>query len=91
VADQLEDRIAVTVRYFAAARTASGVTEEELVIMGPATVADALAAAVALHGPRLGDVLPKCSYLLGETAVHGIQTGVTDGDILDVLPPFAGG
>jgi molybdopterin converting factor small subunit len=36
-------------------------------------------------------VLPRCSYLLDEVAVHGPATPVRDGQVLDVLPPFAGG
>jgi len=83
--------ITVTVRFFAAARSAAGRTDEAIVVPGPATVGDVLAALVAAHGSRLADVLRRCSYLLGETAVHGIPTPVIDGDTLDVLPPFAGG
>jgi molybdopterin converting factor small subunit len=35
--------------------------------------------------------LRRCSFLLDETAVHGQQEPVTQGSVLDVLPPFAGG
>lgn len=83
--------LTVTVRFFAAARSAAGRTDEAVVIPEPGTVGDVLAALIAVHGFRLAEVLRSCSYLLGETAVHGTPTPVTDGDILDVLPPFAGG
>lgn len=81
----------VQIRYFAAARAAAGVDSEVVVLSQPATVRGALKAAVDLHGHRLAQVLHRCSYLLGEIAVHGEDSVVTDGDILDVLPPFAGG
>ncbi len=55
------------------------------------SVASVLEIATARHGARLADVLLRCSFLLDEVAVHGIGTTVTDGQLLDVLPPFAGG
>jgi molybdopterin converting factor small subunit len=81
----------VTVRYFAAARAASGVDEEALAVTAPATVKSVLAAAVAAHGDELQRVLSRCSYLRNSVAVHGLSTALNDGDALDVLPPFAGG
>lgn len=83
--------IAVTVRYFAAARAAAGTPEERIVLEPATTVADALAAAADRHGAPLIRVLARCSYLLDEVAVHDAATAVTDGSVLDVLPPFAGG
>lgn len=83
--------VTVTVRYFAAARAASGVDEEALVVGAPATVESILAAAVDAHGDELGRVLERCSYLRNSVAVHGLSTALGDGDALDVLPPFAGG
>ena len=56
-----------------------------------ATVDAVLEAAIARHGPTLATVLRRCSFLLDEVAVHGTQTRVRTGQILDVLPPFAGG
>ena len=85
------DRIAVTVRFFAAARAAAGVDEEDFTVDRKATVADVLRAAVDAHGPQLADVLRRCSYLLEETAVHDHRMPVSDRAVLDVLPPFAGG
>lgn len=82
---------AVSVRYFAAARAASGIDEERLVVAGPATVEAVLAAAVSAHGDELERVLARCSYLRNSIAVHGLSTPLNDGDVLDVLPPFAGG
>jgi molybdopterin synthase sulfur carrier subunit len=87
----VSDRIGVTVRFFAAAKAAAGVNEEVLTVERPATVADVLRAAVDAHGPKLADVLRRCSYLLTETAVHNDRMPVSDGAVLDILPPFAGG
>lgn len=97
---------AVTVRYFAAARAAAGVTEETLAVpagspaidtdtdtdtgAGATTVGAVVATAIARR-PGLARVLPRCSFLLDEVAVHGPDTAVRPGQVLDVLPPFAGG
>jgi molybdopterin converting factor small subunit len=47
----------VTVRYFAAARAAAGVTSEDLDVAEGATVGDALEVIAARHGEGLGKVL----------------------------------
>jgi molybdopterin converting factor small subunit len=83
----------VRVRYWAAAKAAAGVDGEEL---GGRTVADVLAAARDSHRdePRFATVLAVCSFLLGEEPVGSrdlTAIAVSDGDTLDVLPPFAGG
>ena len=96
--------ITVTVRYFAAARAAAGVPEEALTVHTPApgqavdgpgpreaSVGAVLEAAIGRHGSRLATVLRRCSFLLDEVAVHGTGTPVRAGQLLDVLPPFAGG
>ena len=114
--------ITATVRYFAAARAAAGVSEELLTVPAgepstvgdpgtigpsavghPGTVADSIAVGAAStvgalldraaerHGPELTRILLRCSFLLDEVAVHGRATPLGDGQVLDVLPPFAGG
>lgn len=79
----------VTVRLFAAARAAAG---HDRVHVSPGTLAEVLNELTERY-PGLGPVLPRCSYLLDEVAVHGEYRDVTveDGSALDVLPPFAGG
>ena len=79
----------VEVRLFAAARAAVGC---DVVHAEPGTLASVAAQLVGDH-PALAEVLPRCSYLLDEVAVHGEPAGVPipPGSQLDVLPPFAGG
>lgn len=109
--DVASPTIAVTIRYFAAARAAAGVLEERLAVPagGPAriqspptpadvisggarsTVGELLEIVTERHGPGMARVLARCSFLLDEVAVHGRQTVVRDGQVLDILPPFAGG
>lgn len=77
----------VTVRYFAAAAEAAGVTTETL----PAGTADGVRTAmVAAHGADLERVLTRCSLLADGVRVDGTDA-VRPGATLDVLPPFAGG
>jgi molybdopterin converting factor small subunit len=79
--------VSVTVRFYAAARKAAGVSELQL---EPATAMQVLDKAVEAH-PNLAQVLPQCSFLLNEVALHDLSTEVLDNETLDVLPPFAGG
>ena len=81
----------VTVRYFAAARAATGVETEHAEIPDGASIDDVLAAVTARHGEQLARVLPTCSLLLDEVAVHSRSTRPAEGATIDVLPPFAGG
>lgn len=79
----------VIVRLFAAARAAAG---RDRVEVAPGSLADVLGELTARF-PELASVLPRCSFLLDEVAVHGNPGDVivSDGSGLDVLPPFAGG
>ena len=79
--------MAVTVRFFAAARAAAGVNE---ITLDSSSAMHILDQAAALY-PKLGQVLPQCSYLLDEVALRDLSVVVSDGSTLDVLPPFAGG
>jgi len=81
-----------TIRYWAAAKEAAGTAEEHV---EAATLADALEAACRLHpDARFLRVLGASSLLVDERPVgrrpHGELT-VTDGTVIEVLPPFAGG
>jgi molybdopterin converting factor small subunit len=77
-----------TVRFYAAARAAAGVPEENV----PAGSLDALLLALAArHGERLAMVLKASSLLVDGVSCHDLSTVVKDLSTVDVLPPFAGG
>lgn len=83
----------VTVRYWAAARAAAGLDQETLV---GRNVAEVLSAATRAHSgdQRFERVLSISSILVGEQPVgaRALEDVVlTDADVLEVLPPFAGG
>ena len=80
-----------TLRYFAAAKEAAGVPEEQVVA---ATLAEALEAARAAHGERFATVLGRCSFVVDADPVGGrdhTRVAVRPDSVVDVLPPFAGG
>jgi molybdopterin converting factor small subunit len=86
------------VRYFAAARAAAGFEEEKFDLPAGATVADLLDAILAVPReeppagtPPLARILSRSSFLLNEVAVRDRSTVVGADDVVDVLPPFAGG
>ncbi len=77
------------IRYFAAARAATGVAEETVPVPDGATIAEVAGMLSARH-PGLDRVLTRCSFLLDEVAVRDTAAPAA-GAMLDVLPPFAGG
>nr|WP_138443853.1 MoaD/ThiS family protein [Sinomonas susongensis] len=87
----------MTLRYYAAASAAAGVESEALEVPDGATLARVLEAARAVvrspggDAPVLADVLRRCSYLVNEVAAKDPQRRLAEGDLVDVLPPFAGG
>lgn len=80
-----------TLRYWAAARAAAGVAEEQT----PAsTLAEALLLARAARDERFGQVLGLCSFVVDGDPVGGrdhAEVRLVEGGLVDVLPPFAGG
>lgn len=78
----------VTVRYFAGARAAAGLTEEPA---DAPTMAALVAALGEAHGPRLAKVLAACSFLVDGVAARDLTAPLPDRATVDVLPPFAGG
>jgi len=84
----------IRVRYWAAARAAAGVGEDEVTVPGPVSLADLRAEVVDRHGSRLGDVVAVCSVLVGDRPVSSgdpAQVVVRPGETVEFLPPFAGG
>jgi molybdopterin converting factor small subunit len=81
----------VTVRYFAAARAASGTDSELVEATARTTVGQLVRQLADQHGEKLGDVLERCSFLVdGVASADGMALVSADGTV-DVLPPFAGG
>ncbi|NUR10180.1 MAG: MoaD/ThiS family protein [Nocardioidaceae bacterium] len=86
----------VTVRYWAAARAAAGVASDDVPLGADGTLAGVLEAVRALHPdrPRLGEVVAVCSVLVGDRPVGTAapdEVRLADGDVVELLPPFAGG
>ena len=84
----------VTVRYWASARAAAGRTEDT--VAGVVTVQQALDAVRALRSDdaRFDRVLAISSVLLGDRPVRREALSderVAPGDVVEILPPFAGG
>ena len=75
------------VNFYAAARAASGVSESEI---EGYTLGDVIASASAQY-PKLVGILPGCSYLLNGAAESNNDVKVSAGDVIDILPRFAGG
>jgi len=85
----------VTVRYWAAARSAAGVDRDDLPVDGPVTLADVVRRVVEAHPEtRLAGVLGICSVLVGDrpvTTEDPADVEIRPGDSVEFLPPFAGG
>jgi molybdopterin converting factor small subunit len=88
----------LNVRYFAAARAAAGVDEELFELPAGSTVESLLTAVLDVERPEppagtppLDRILARSSFLLNEVAVRDRSTVLAAGDVVDVLPPFAGG
>ena len=82
----------VTMRYWAAAKDAAGVAEHQLTAD---TLAAALTAALEANGGApLKAVLDRSSFLVDGTPVGrraADSVVLADGNVIEVLPPFAGG
>ena len=77
-----------TVRYFAAARAATGRTTEIVDADSLKTLVEALE---LRHGERLTRVLTACAFLVDGLSCREPATELTKASTVDVLPPFAGG
>jgi molybdopterin synthase sulfur carrier subunit len=80
----------VTVRYFAAARAAAG-AEVETVSLQPGTTVAELVDQLGGRNAELAKVLKRCSFLCDGIAVRDAGVTLAEEQIIDVLPPFAGG
>jgi sulfur-carrier protein len=83
----------VTVRYWAAARAAAGRESDRV---PAATLADALRGVLAEHegNRRFADVVGVCSVLVGSAPVSSQdpeEVRLSGDEVVELLPPFAGG
>jgi molybdopterin converting factor small subunit len=83
----------VTVRYWAAVRSAAGVAEEKV---DARTLADLQREILRRHrdSGRFADVLAICSTLVESVPVGAREPSevtLSPGDTVELLPPFAGG
>lgn len=88
----------VLVRFWASARSAAGTPECEVVVPGEMDLAElesrVVAQLAAGEPSSLRRVLGVCSVLVGDRPAGGAErstTRVTAGDVVEFLPPFAGG
>ncbi|MFJ4169096.1 MoaD/ThiS family protein [Paenarthrobacter sp. NPDC089714] len=86
------------VRYFAAARAAAGLEEEVHQLPEGSSLEALLEAALAVERPQppegtpsLSRVVARSSFLRNEVAVRDHSAPLGADDVIDVLPPFAGG
>jgi molybdopterin synthase sulfur carrier subunit len=71
----------VTLRFFAAARAAVGSPTLEV---APGAIGEVI-------GEFASPVLDRCSLLVNGIAATDPSQRLADGDVVDLLPPFAGG
>jgi len=86
----------VTVRYWASARAAAGVSQDLIGVPGPVSLAALIDLAVGRHDESAGlrKVLHVCSVLVDDRPVRSsdpVDVLVEPGASVEFLPPFAGG
>jgi len=85
----------VTVRYWAGARAAAGTAQDVFNVDGATTLADVVRRVLEAHpAAQMAAVVTVCSVLVGDRPVgtrpHE-DVPVAPGDVVELLPPFAGG
>ncbi|MDO5735640.1 MAG: MoaD/ThiS family protein [Propionibacteriaceae bacterium] len=78
----------IQVRLFAAAADAAGVASEDV---SSETLADLVRELQERHGEQFAAVLDRCSVLVDGRAVTDPAESLSDAQVVDILPPFAGG
>lgn len=85
--DMKDMKSEVTVRLYAAARSAAGQSE---ICVAPDRL-DFILDSISQQNPRLAQVFAQCSFLVDGVAAHDKKVEIQAGSTVDVLPPFAGG
>ena len=84
------------IRYFGAAKAAVGRNEETLSVSS-LTLSELLEKLAARHSeppagaPSLKTVIARSTFLVNETAARDHGRLLAPDDVVDILPPFAGG
>ena len=85
----------VTVRYWAGARAAAGVAQDVFDVEQATTLADVVRRVLEAHpDAQMGKVVSVCSVLVGDRPVGSRDpedVAIAPGDVVELLPPFAGG
>lgn len=79
--------MSVTIRLYAAARSAAGKSE----LLATQGRLDHILADISRDNPRLAQVFLQCTFLLDGLVLHDKTSAIPEGSTVDVLPPFAGG
>lgn len=87
------------VRFFAAAAAATGIEKQHVELSAETLTLAGLSALLVAsypvsasgHTPPLAELLTRCSFLLNEVSARDLGVALQPGDVVDVLPPFAGG
>ena len=88
------------VRFFAAAAAATGIEEQQVDLGATARftladlstlLTDSFPASASASTPPLSELLTRCSFLVNEVSQRDLDVALAPGDVVDVLPPFAGG
>ena len=86
---------AITVHYWAAARSATGTASDVFEVDGPVSLSEVVRRVRTAHpDDRASRVVDTCSVLVGDRPVNTQEPDevvVHPGDTVEFLPPFAGG
>lgn len=84
------------IRFFAAAAASTGVEAQRL--DGPINLAELSELLIEQYpdsrspsAPALSTLMTRCSFLVNEVAQRNLTAPLHKDDVVDVLPPFAGG
>lgn len=80
----------IMIRYFAAAADAAGTAAENWPLAVDENLGTLRAGLIDRYGDAMARVLRSGSFLVDGTVVRDDSATIT-GDVVDVLPPFAGG
>lgn len=94
IGDRTETQV-IPVRYWASAREAAGCVSEDVPVDGDVTLSELVRRLVEAHADaRFERVVGVCSVLVGDRPVKGLDPDTVvlrPGDVVEMLPPFAGG